>query len=72
MAANNRDKVLKELEDQYKMESKSYEEYEKWVSKLHKEDYTQEAWDVAQETLQTIEENLRLLMLEIIDVSTNL
>ena len=71
MADTNLDKVFKDLEKWYKTESKDLEEYQKWVDKMDKGDYTELAWDVAQETLSMKQDRVNDLLLQIIDISTN-
>ena len=72
MAAQDPEKILKELEKALDIEEKVLEEYNKWVIKMKKDDYTDLAWDVAWEQLYNQEERVRTLTLEYIDVSTHL
>jgi len=71
MADTNVDKILKDLEKALKAEEKEYKEYEKWVKKMDKEDYTDLEWEDANNALDQQAEYIRILELQIWDVSTN-
>jgi len=71
MADTNVDKILKDLEKALKIQEKVYEEYEKWVTKMKKVDYTDLEWEDANNALDQQAEYIRILELQIWDVSTN-